>query len=78
MAAAAAAAAAFWLPLPSPPPQSPQVFTTFFLGSASFGYSLLPQVDAPETGRPTAGSSSSIPPVTRPPPPQRSLPTPRP
>ena len=35
---------------PFTPPQSPQVFTTFLLGSKSFGYSLLPQVDAPETG----------------------------
>ena len=35
---------------PFTPPQSPQVFTTFLLGSKRFGYSLLPQVDAPESG----------------------------
>ena len=37
------------------PPAAPEVFTTFLMGSKSFGYSLLPQLDAPETGpcRPT-------------------------
>ena len=35
---------------PFAPPAAPQVFTTFLLGSKSFGYSLLPSVDAPETG----------------------------
>ena len=35
---------------PFTPPAAPEVFTTFLLGSKSFGYSLLPQVDAPETG----------------------------
>jgi hypothetical protein len=35
---------------PFTPPSAPAVFTTFLLGSKSFGYSLLPQVDAPETG----------------------------
>ena len=35
---------------PFTPPAAPQVFTTFLLGSKAFGYSLLPQVDAPETG----------------------------
>eukprot|EP01050_Picozoa_sp_SAG11_P031819 SAG11_NODE_10054_length_860_cov_2.094612_1_plen_144_part_00 len=32
------------------PPAAPQVFTTFLMGSASFGYTLLPLDDAPETG----------------------------
>eukprot|EP01047_Picozoa_sp_COSAG01_P050050 COSAG01_NODE_5018_length_4541_cov_2.682575_4_plen_105_part_00 len=32
------------------PPAAPNVFTTFLMGSKSFGYSLLPAVDAPETG----------------------------
>jgi hypothetical protein len=32
------------------PPAAPEVFTVFLMGSKSFGYSLLPQVDAPETG----------------------------
>ena len=32
------------------PPSAPEVFTTFLMGSKAFGYSLLPQVDAPETG----------------------------
>ena len=32
------------------PPAAPQVFTTFLMGSASFGYVLLPLGDAPETG----------------------------
>ena len=30
------------------PPLAPQVFTTFLLGSAQYGYTLVPQVDAPE------------------------------
>jgi hypothetical protein len=63
---------------PFTPPQSPQVFTTFFLGSASFGYSLLPQVDAPETGRgrPPAAAAAARP--LHAPLPQRSPSTPRP
>lgn len=32
------------------PPNAPAAFTVFLLGSKQFGYSLLPQVDAPETG----------------------------
>ena len=32
---------------PFTPPNAPEVFTTFLLGSKAFGYSLLPQVDAP-------------------------------
>ena len=32
---------------PFTPPNAPEVFTTFMLGSKAFGYSLLPQVDAP-------------------------------
>ena len=32
------------------PPAAPDVFTSYLLGSKSFGYSLLPQFDAPETG----------------------------
>ncbi len=32
------------------PPSAPQVFTAFLMGSAKYKYSLLPQVDAPETG----------------------------
>ena len=32
------------------PPSAPQVFTAFLMGSAEYKYSLLPQVDAPETG----------------------------
>jgi hypothetical protein len=32
------------------PPLAPQVFTTFLLGSKEFGYTLVPQVDAPEYG----------------------------
>lgn len=45
---------------PFTPPQSPQVFTTFLLGSKRFGYSLLPQVDAPESGpcKPSAAALS--------------------
>lgn len=40
---------------PFSPPAAPEVFTAFLMGSASFGYSLLPQIDAPEFGpcRPT-------------------------
>lgn len=30
------------------PPLAPQVFTTFLLGSSEYGYTLVPQVDAPE------------------------------
>jgi hypothetical protein len=62
---------------PFTPPQSPQVFTTFFLGSASFGYSLLPQVDAPETGRGRPPAAAAARPLHAPLP-QRSPPTPRP
>ena len=32
------------------PPLAPQVFTTFLLGSKGYGYTLVPQVDAPEYG----------------------------
>jgi hypothetical protein len=32
------------------PPAAPEVFTAFLLGSAAYRYTLLPQVDAPETG----------------------------
>ena len=32
------------------PPKAPEVFTAFLLGSKAFGYSLLPQLDAPEMG----------------------------
>ena len=46
----AALAAAGLASAPFTPPSAPAVFTTFLLGSKSFGYSLLPQVDAPETG----------------------------
>ena len=35
---------------PFSPPVAPEVFTAFLMGSASFGYSLLPQIDAPEFG----------------------------
>ena len=35
---------------PFTPPSAPEVFTTFLLGSKSYGYTLLPQVDAPEFG----------------------------
>ena len=35
---------------PFTPPNAPEAFTTFLLGDKTFGYSLLPQVDAPETG----------------------------
>ena len=45
-----AAAGAGLASAPFTPPSAPAVFTTFLLGSKSFGYSLLPQVDAPETG----------------------------
>lgn len=31
-------------------PAAPEVFTTFLLGTQSFGYSLIPLLDAPETG----------------------------
>jgi len=44
---------------PFTPPGSPQVFTTFLMGSKAFGYSLLPQVDAPETG-PCKPSAAAI------------------
>ena len=46
----ASAGAAAIASAPFTPPNAPQAFTTFLLGSKSFGYSLLPQVDAPETG----------------------------
>ena len=36
---------------PFTPPNAPEVFTTFLLGSKAFGYSLLPQVDAPGNPR---------------------------
>jgi hypothetical protein len=32
------------------PPSAPAAFTTFLLGSKEYGYSLVPSVDAPETG----------------------------
>ena len=32
------------------PPSAPQVFTAFLMGSSEYKYSVLPQVDAPETG----------------------------
>lgn len=32
------------------PPKAPQVFTTFLLGTEGYGYTLVPQVDAPEYG----------------------------
>ena len=35
---------------PFSPPNAPEVFSVFLLGDKSFGYSLVPQVDAPETG----------------------------
>jgi hypothetical protein len=35
---------------PFTPPASPGVFSCFLMGSKAFGYSLVPQVDAPETG----------------------------
>ena len=35
---------------PFTPPQAPEVFTVFLLGTKAYGYSLLPQIDAPETG----------------------------
>jgi hypothetical protein len=35
---------------PFTPPNAPQVFTTFLLGSKAAGYILVPQLDAPETG----------------------------
>ena len=35
---------------PFSPPMAPEVFTAFLMGSQAFGYSLLPQVDAPEFG----------------------------
>ena len=35
---------------PFTPPSAPQVFTAFLMGSKGYGYSLLPQLDAPETG----------------------------
>ena len=35
---------------PFAPPQAPEVFTVFLLGDKGYGYTLLPQLDAPETG----------------------------
>ena len=35
---------------PFSPPAAPEAFTAFLMGCASFGYSLLPQIDAPEFG----------------------------
>jgi hypothetical protein len=35
---------------PFTPPSAPMVFTAFLLGDKSTGYTLLPQLDAPETG----------------------------
>eukprot|EP01045_Picozoa_sp_COSAG04_P018352 COSAG04_NODE_1693_length_5912_cov_5.083606_5_plen_117_part_00 len=34
----------------NPLPQAPEVFTVFLLGDKGYGYTLLPQLDAPETG----------------------------
>ena len=35
---------------PFTPPAAPEAFTCFLLGSKTFGYSLLPALDAPEMG----------------------------
>ena len=35
---------------PFTPPSAPQVFTAFLIGSKAQGYTLVPQLDAPETG----------------------------
>ena len=35
---------------PFTPPSAPMVFTAFLLGDKASGYTLLPQLDAPETG----------------------------
>ena len=32
------------------PPAAPEVFTAFLLGTKDFGYTLMPQIDAPEYG----------------------------
>jgi len=39
---------------PMTPPNAPQVFTAFLLGVKGFGYTLMPQIDAPVSGG-TAG-----------------------
>ena len=48
---AASGSAAPLASAPFTPPNAPEVFTTFLLGSKAFGYSLLPQVDAPGNPR---------------------------
>ena len=35
---------------PMTPPAAPQVFTAFLLGTKAYGYTLMPQIDAPEYG----------------------------
>jgi len=44
------------------PPDAPEVFTAFFLGSEDFGYTLMPQIDAPEYGpcRPAASAARPV------------------
>jgi hypothetical protein len=35
---------------PFTPPAAPEVFTLFMMGTKQYGYSLLPSIDAPESG----------------------------
>ena len=40
------------------PPDAPQVFTAFLLGTKEYGYTLMPQIDAPEYGPCRPGGAS--------------------
>ena len=63
---AASGSAAPLASAPFTPPNAPEVFTTFLLGSKAFGYSLLPQVDAPGNPRQAFPISRfGAPPLTR-------------
>ena len=44
---------------PMTPPNAPQVFTAFLLGVKGFGYTLMPQIDAPVSGG-TAGPAALL------------------
>jgi hypothetical protein len=56
--AATSAAGAKIASAPMTPPNAPQVFTAFLLGTKSFGYTLMPQIDAPEFGPCRPGGSA--------------------
>ena len=41
-------------------PASPEAFTTFLLGTKAFGYTLVPEIDAPEFGPCRPGTRGSV------------------